>query len=89
MPQNLCDECDSCQRYECYHANKCLSSDKERASRKEVHAKFIRESKPKTAIELLKVHVAWLEETSRNQLFDAHVIGKMIEEAEKRAGERE
>ena len=37
------------------------------------------------ALELLKTHVAWLKETSRNQLFDAYAIGKMIEEAERRA----
>lgn len=43
-------------------------------------------AKPRTAIELLKIHVAWIEETSRNQLFDANAIGEMIEEAERRAG---
>ena len=37
----------------------------------------------------LKRHVAWLKEMSRNQLFDAHMIEKMIEEAELRQqGER-
>lgn len=36
------------------------------------------------ALDLLKVHVGWLKETSRNQLFDAHAIGEMIKEAEAR-----
>ena len=36
------------------------------------------------AFDLLKVHVDWLKETSRNQLFDAHAIGEMIREAEDR-----
>ena len=36
------------------------------------------------AFDLLKVHVEWLKETSRNQLFDAHAIGEMIRKAEAR-----
>lgn len=42
----------------------------------------------KETLHLLKAHIAWLKETSPNQLFDARSIGKMIEEAEKRAKEK-
>ena len=35
-------------------------------------------------MEFLKRHVEWLKETSKNQIFDAYALGKMIEEAEAR-----